>query len=93
MLAYEWDEAKRLINLTRHSLNFEDTGRVYEHPNKVTINDPYPNETRFRALAEVDGTVRLLVYTMRGEAVRCISFRAASHKEREFYYEQIKKRS
>jgi uncharacterized protein len=92
-MEYEWDPGKRRANLEKHHLDFEDAGQVYEHPAKVIVNDPYPDEFRYRALAEVDGTVRLLVYTMRGEAVRCISFRAASDKERRFYYEQIKSRS
>ncbi len=37
-------------------------------------------------MAEVDGRVLPLVYTMRGEAVRCISFRFAKRKERTIFY-------
>jgi uncharacterized DUF497 family protein len=43
-------------------------------------------------LAEIDGKVRLLVYTMRGNHVRCISYRAADRKEQDFYYDEIKNR-
>ncbi len=93
-MKYAWDEAKRLKNLTQHQLDFRAAWQVYEHPDKVTENDPYPNEERFRAWAEVDGVVRLLVYTMRvnengDEVLRCISFRTAKGKERESYYETI----
>jgi uncharacterized DUF497 family protein len=88
---YQWDERKRLLNLEQHKLDFEDARQVYEHTDKVTVVDPYSNEPRYRDLAEVNGTVRLLVYTMRGTVVRCISFRAASRRERRFYYDQIKK--
>ncbi len=62
-MKYAWDEAKRLKNLTQHQLDFRAAWQVYEHPDKVTENDPYPSEERFRALAEVDGVVRFLVYT------------------------------
>ncbi len=40
------------------------------------------------ALVEVMGIVLSLVYVMRGETVRVISFRVASKKERAFYAEQ-----
>lgn len=93
-MKYAWDRLKYQKNLEQHQLDFNDAWRVYEHPDKVTINDPHPHEERFRALAEVDGVVRLLVYTMRvnekgDEVVRCISFRTAKRKERKLYYETI----
>ena len=91
-MSYEWDEQKRLKNLERHRLDFRDAWRVYEHPDRVTVKDPYPHEDRFRTLADINGDIRLLVYTMRGEVVRCISFRAAKRKERRFYNEQIEDR-
>lgn len=92
MPEYTWDHVKRLANLEKHGLDFNAAWRVYEDPNKVTIGDPYPNEERFRAIAEIDGTVRLLVYTMRGNTIRIISFRAARRRERSFYYAEIQNR-
>lgn len=92
MPRYTWDADKRIANLRNHKLDFRAAWRVYEHPNKVTVADPYPNEDRFRDFAEIDRTVRLLVYTMRGNVVRCISFRAATRRERDFYYEEIANR-
>lgn len=89
MIEYEWDEAKRLYNLKRRGLDFREAWRVYEAPAKITLKSPYLHEERWIDMAEVDGRVVLLVYTMRGEAVRCISFRPAKRgKERELYYEQ-----
>jgi uncharacterized protein len=92
MPRYEWDEDKRLANLRKHKLDFDDAWRVYEHPHKVTLADKYPYEERFWDLAEVNRQVRLLVYTMRGNRVRCISFRPTTPGEQEYYYEQIKNR-
>jgi hypothetical protein len=88
----EWDEEKRLANLKKHRLDFADAKQVYEHPNKVTVHDEYSDEERYRDLAEVNGKVRLLVYTMRGNTVRCISFRSTTPREQNFYYEQIANR-
>ena len=92
MPRYEWDEEKRLTNLHKHKLDFQDAWQVYGHPGKVTVEDTYPFEERFRDLAEVNGMVRLLVYTMRGQRVRFISYRAATRSERKYYYEEIKNR-
>jgi uncharacterized DUF497 family protein len=87
MIEYEWDEAKRRSNLSDHKLDFEDAWRVHEAPDKVTYRSSYPHEERWVDLAEVEGVVLLLVYTMRGEVVRCISFRRAKRgQERNLYY-------
>jgi uncharacterized DUF497 family protein len=89
MIAYEWDEAKRLANLFEHKLDFEDAWRVYEATDKVTYQSLYPHEERWIDLAEVEGVVLLLVYTIRGETVRCISFRRARRgRERRLYHGQ-----
>lgn len=89
MIEYEWNEDKRLYNLNRRGLDFSDAWRVYEAANKITLKSPYPYEERLLDIAEVDGCVLLLVYTMRGEAVRCISFRYAKRgRERRLYYGQ-----
>jgi len=87
-MAYEWDEVKRLINLQRHGLDFNEARQVYEHPDKVTLVSPYLYEQRLLAIAEVNSRVLLLVYTMRGEVIRLISLRYAKGKERRIYYEQ-----
>jgi uncharacterized DUF497 family protein len=89
MIAYEWDEAKRLTNLSEHKLDFEDAWLVYEATDKVTYRSLYPHEERWIDLAEVEGVVLLLVYTMRGETVRCISCRCARRgRERRMYHGQ-----
>lgn len=89
MIEYEWDEAKRLTNLSEHKLDFGDAWRVYEAEDKVTYKSSYLHEERWIDLAEIEGMVLLLVYTMRGEAVRCISFRRARRgRERSLYYGQ-----
>ena len=88
-MIYEWDEDKRRSNLADHKLDFRDVWRVYEASDKVTFRSLYPHEERWIDLAEVEGVVSVLVYTMRNDNVRCISFRPARRgKERELYYGQ-----
>lgn len=91
-MTYEWDEAKWRTNLERHGLDFNDAHRVYEATPKTTWDSSYPYEPRLIDMAEVEGRIWALVYTMRGENIRCISLRYAKRKERRIYYEQISNR-
>ena len=84
---YEWDEEKRLINLRKHGLDFMDADLVFEAPIKVTVDAGRADEDRLADLAEVNERVLLLVYSMRGQTVRCISLRVASRRERKLYDE------
>jgi hypothetical protein len=84
---YEWDEAKRKANLRKHGLDFFVAHLVYESPNKVTYRLREIPEQRFLdvALVEIEGAILALVYTIRNENVRLISFRRASRRERRAY--------
>jgi uncharacterized DUF497 family protein len=89
MITYEWDEVKQRTNLSEHKLDFEDAWQVYEAEDKMTYRSLYPYEERWIDLAEIEGVVLLLVYTLRSETVRCISFRRARRgRERSLYYGQ-----
>lgn len=89
-MVYEWNESKRLKNLEKHGYDLADGQLVYEAPNKVTIESNRPQEHRWMDIAEIGGELvtLTLIYTLRKDAVRCISLRRASRKERNLYYEQ-----
>ena len=84
---YEWDEAKREANLRKHKLDFRDAYLVYDHPRKITFRLQRGMEARFQDISVVDvgGNVLTLVYTLRGQNIRVISFRIASRRERRVY--------
>lgn len=86
---YEWDESKRRANLEKHNLDFADAYLVYENPLKITLEAVSDTEERSMdiALVQVHDRVLVLVYTLRGKNVRCISYRVASRKERQLYEE------
>ncbi len=90
---YEWDEDKNLKNINIHKLDFLDADLVFENEYKITNAAPNSNEKRFLDFAEVNGKVLALVYTLRDDRVRVISFRIASRKERRFFYEKAKNSS
>ena len=87
-MVYEWDESKRLKNFEKHGYDLADGQLVYESPNKITVESHRPHEHRWSDIAEVSGELvtLTLTYTLRGDAVRCISLRKASRKERSLYY-------
>jgi len=85
---YEWDETKRQKNLGKHGLDFPDADLVHESPTRITVPAPSRDgENRWADLAVVRTHVLVLIYTWRGEVIRCISFRRASRKERRYYHE------
>ena len=93
-MVFEWDERKRIGNIEKHGLDFADAWKVFEASVKVTLPMPHTEfgEVRWIDIAEVAGVVLVLVYTMRGESVRTISFRNAKRKERRMFDAALKSR-
>ncbi len=87
LTVFVWDEAKREANLQKHRLDFADAHLVYNNPEKVTFQSERRGEIRSQDIAIVQtmATTLTLVYVQRGEAVRVISLRTASRRERRTY--------
>ena len=84
---FEWDERKRLSNIQKHGLDFLDVGEVFDQPHVVVPSANEGREKRFLAIGLLEGRNVTVVYTIRVEAVRVISFRRARHEERQKYKE------
>jgi uncharacterized DUF497 family protein len=84
IMRYEWDERKRLSNLEKHGLDFFDVGIVFESPH-IEVPSSHGSEKRLLAIGTLEGRFVTVVYTMRNEAIRVISFRRARHEESETY--------
>jgi len=80
----EWDENKRLSNLEKHGLDFWDVWAVFEGAH-VAVPSAYDGEERFLAVGVLNGRFVTAVYTLRGDAVRVISFRRARNDEKRHY--------
>jgi hypothetical protein len=89
---YIWDETKRQSNIEKHGLDFLDAALMYENPDRCTYLSGRPDESRRldRALVRVHGRVVALIYTLRGEDVRIISFRVAPREERKRHEQDTK---
>ena len=82
-----WDRKKAALNLQKHGVSFEDAALVFADDNLIVYCDEKHSqtETRWKAIGMVND-VLLVVYTERGEALRLITARAATPKERSEYY-------
>jgi uncharacterized DUF497 family protein len=67
-----------------------DAEAIFSAPALATIDrrKDYP-ENRWAALGQLKGVIVYLAYTIRGDAIRIISMRRASKKERKIYEEYL----
>jgi uncharacterized DUF497 family protein len=89
---FEWDPRKAEANAAKHSVAFDDAVTVFLDPDALDGPDLEHSsaESRFRRLGRAaDGQVLMVAYTLRrngdAEAIRIISARRASRRERAAY--------
>lgn len=85
---FEWDDEKALENLRKHGISFSEASTVFGDPLSRTITDPLHSEEeeRFVILGKsgLQHTL-IVVHTYRGDAIRIISARMATIRERKDY--------
>jgi len=88
-MVYQWNREKATANLSKHGVDFADAVSVFSDDLALTIPDERFDEERFVTIG-LDGFGRVLVvvYTLRGEAIRIISARKATKQERRQYEEE-----
>jgi len=86
---YEWDPNKAKSNYMKHGIRFADAVGVFEDENAITIEDDHEKEDRFITIGrDFLSRILLVVYTFRDIAIRIISARRATARERKMYEEQ-----
>lgn len=86
--AYEWDEAKRLGNLSKHGLDFRQAWTVWRgvvlEPYATRLVDGEPRRTTIGVYRSAAGgeIVVAVVWTWRGTRRRIITLRSARRNER-----------
>jgi len=85
---YQWDANKSATNLKKHRVDFADAVTVFSDDFALTITDDYPDEERFVTIGmDALGRILVVIYTWRGNSIRIISARKATHRERKQYEE------
>jgi uncharacterized DUF497 family protein len=91
--AFEWDESKRRSNVIKHGIDFGDAAEVFYDPTAYVFLSPHPSsEQRYVTVGLMRGALIAVIFTIRGEAVRIISARAARRSERQTYGAGIEKK-
>ena len=79
-MEFEWDADKRVSNIEKHSLDFRDTWKVFVAEHVVVPSKQDHEEERLLATAKLNNKHLTVVYTMREEVYRIISFRIADNE-------------
>ncbi len=86
-MTFEYDPQKAQTNWQKHNVSFAEAEFVFYDPLAIHDIDPdATDEERFIAVGMGNsGLLLVVVYTMRGEAVRLISARHATRQETKAY--------
>lgn len=82
-MRFQFDPRKSASNLKKHGVSFADAEGVFLDPLSIHQADSgAENEERFVAVGMgSSGQILVVVYTLRGDDIRLISARHATHRE------------
>ena len=81
---FEWHEPKRLINLEKHGIDFNDAITIWAGP-VATRHSSHASEDRFISVGVMNGRIVAVVWTKRDQRRRLISARRARDHEQHCY--------
>lgn len=88
-LQFEWDEDKAKANAKKHGVTFEEASSVFADPlAAIFVDEAHSGGEELREIIirhSEDGRLLLTSFTERGEAIRIISARQATKRERKDY--------
>jgi uncharacterized DUF497 family protein len=89
-MEFTWSESKRAGNLKAHGLDFVDAPRVFEGATYSFEDDRFSyGEQRFVTLGLLAGIPVSVVHTESEHEIRVISFRKATKREAQIYFDAI----
>jgi len=90
-MEFTWSVAKRRANLKAHGLDFVDAPAVFEGPSYTFEDDRLVyREQRFVTLGLLAGVPVSLIHTESAYEIRIISFRKATKREAQIYFDALK---
>jgi uncharacterized DUF497 family protein len=85
MFAFEFDESKSLVNLSKHGINFIDAQLLWKDPSLLEIPAKTEDEPRYLVIGLINEKLWSAVITYRGENIRLISVRRSRTEEAALY--------
>ena len=92
-MGFEWDDAKSDRCFVQRGFDFAFAAYAFRDPNRIVERDRRLDygEDRYRLVGAIGNRVFVLIYTLRGSAIRIISARKANKKEvREYEHDAHK---
>jgi len=89
---FEWDELKAERNKRKHGVTFVEAMDCFYDPHQIAFYDPDHSEDEDREILIAhsrEGRLLVVIYTLRGDTIRIISARRATHREAEDYAQGI----
>jgi uncharacterized DUF497 family protein len=89
-MEFTWSESKRAANLKAHGLDFVDVALVFEGATYTFEDDRFAyEEHRFVTLGLLAGIPVSIVHMESEHEIRVISFRKATRREAQIYFDAI----
>ncbi len=89
-MEFEWNEEKRLANITKHGFDFVGIETVFEGETVTILDNRFDyGEKRFVTFGLFDGRVAAITHTETDELIRIINVRKATTNEEKEYFKQI----
>jgi len=87
-MRFEWDAGKAETNQTKHGVAFTEAATVFSDPLSETFADPDHSIGEFRYVTvgqSLAGRLLVVGHTERDDALRIITARQATPRERRYY--------
>ena len=90
-MRFEWDEAKRRLNIIRHGFDFVAVEKVLAGATITFLDDRFDyGEMRLLTFGLLNDKVVAITHTETDEVIRVISVRKASKNEEKTYFKEVK---
>jgi uncharacterized protein len=87
-MKFEWDESKRISNLEKHGISFEEAKTIFDNPLAVIFDDPYHSIGEIREIIighSSQNQLLMVAFTERSGVIRIVSARLANRREANDY--------
>jgi uncharacterized protein len=87
-MKFEWDEPKKISNLEKHGISFEEAQTIFDNPLAVIFDDPYHSIGEIREIIighSNQNQLIMVAFTERSGVIRIVSARLANRRETNDY--------
>ena len=87
-MKFEWDEPKKISNLEKHGISFEEAKTIFDNPLAVVFDDPYHSIGEIREIMighSSQNQLLVVAFTERSSVIRIVSARLANRREANDY--------